>query len=101
MVLSVTDDTGVHTVIEDLLSAMSSSPSSSHRWAAVVILQSFCDRSRADYTDYIPQLLRGVIHMSVDTDQRVLYASWDCLDSVTKVLTVCRSVSPRYDTNSL
>lgn len=84
VVLSVTDDAGVHTIIDDLLSAMTSNPSPSHRWAAVIILQSFCDRSRVDYTDYIPQLLRGIIHMTIDTDQRVLLAAWDCLDSVTK-----------------
>ena len=83
--LSVTDDTGVHTIIEDLLSAMMSSSSSTQRWAAVVMLQSFCERSRADYTDYIPQLLRGVIHLTVDTDERVLLATWDCLDAITKV----------------
>jgi len=85
VILSVTDDIGVHTIIDDLLSAMTSSASSSHRWAAVIILQSFCERTRADYSDYIPQLLRGVIHMTVDTDQRVLLAAWDCLDSITKV----------------
>jgi len=88
VVLSVADDTGVHTVIEFLLSTMTSSASCAHRWAAVVVLQSFCDRSRADFTDYIPQLLRGVIHMTVDTDQRVLLAAWDCLDSITKVLLI-------------
>ena len=84
VVLSVTDDIGVHTVIADLLSAMTTSSSSTQRWAAVVILQSFCDRSRVDFTDYIPQLLRGVIHMSLDTDERILHAAWDCLDSITK-----------------
>jgi len=89
VVLSVTDDIGVHTVIDFLLSSMTSSSSCTQRWAAVVILQSFCERSRTDFTDYIPQLLRGVIHMTVDTDHRVLLAAWDCLDSITKV---------RYDT---
>jgi len=94
----VTDDAGVHTVISDLLSAMISNTSSSQRWAAVIILQSFCERSRADYTDYIPQLLRGVIHMTVDTDQRVLHAAWDCLDSITKVglLQIQRSQSHTF-----
>jgi len=82
----VTDDSGVHIVINDLLSSMSSSATSTQRWAAVVILQSFCERSRTDYTDYMPQLLRAVIHMTVDTDPRVLHAAWDCLDSITRVL---------------
>ena len=85
MLLSVTDETGIHIVINDLLSSMSSSTTSTQRWAAVVILHLFCERTRADYTDYIPQLLRAVIHMTVDGDPRVLHAAWDCLDSITKV----------------
>ena len=54
------------------------------------MLRSFCERSRAtaDITDYTPQLLRAVIHITVDTDQRLLHAAWDCLDSITKVHTL-------------
>ena len=87
VVLSITDDAGVHTLIEFLLSSMMSASSCCYRWAAVVVLQSFCERSRADFIDYVPQLLRGVIHMTIDTDPRVLHATWDCLDSITKVFT--------------
>ena len=91
--LSVSDDAGVHTVVDFLLSSMSSSAAAgstwSRRWAAVVMLRSFCERSRAaDITDYTPQLLRAVIHITVDTDQRLLHAAWDCLDSITKVHTL-------------
>ena len=88
MVLSVTDEVGVRTVIDDLLSSMMSNSVSAQRWAAVVILHSFCERTRADYSDYIPQLLRAVIHMTVDADDRVLVAAWDCLDSITKVVRI-------------
>jgi len=94
VVLSVSDDAGVHTVVDFLLSSMSSSAAGStwsRRWAAVVMLRSFCERSRAaaaDITDYTPQLLRAVIHITVDTDQRLLHAAWDCLDSITKVHTL-------------
>jgi hypothetical protein len=84
VVLSVVDDAGVRTIIDDLLSATSSG-SASQRWAATMILFTYCEQTRADYSDYIPQLLRGVIHMSIDTDTRVLEAAWDCLNAIIKV----------------
>jgi len=84
-VLSVVDETGVRTIIDDLLAATSSA-NPTQRWAATMILYTYCEQTRADYSDYVPQLLRGVIHLSIDSDKRVLEAAWDCLNAITKVI---------------
>lgn len=89
--LSVVDETGVRTIIDDLLAATSSS-NATQRWAATTILYTYCEQTRADYSDYVPQLLRGIIHLSIDSDKRVLEAAWDCLNAITKVLKVSFSL---------
>ena len=84
VVLSVTDDIGVRTVMDDLL-ASCNHQQAVLRCAAVTILKAFCEQTRVDYSDYVPQLFRGLIHLFTDTDTKVLHASWDCLNAVTKV----------------
>ncbi|XP_062579849.1 stalled ribosome sensor GCN1-like, partial [Saccostrea cucullata] len=83
VVLSVTDDVGVRTIMQELLSA-SQSPTNSECWSAVVILHTFCEKSSADYSDYLPQLFRGLIALFTRSSDRVLHAAWDCLNAVTK-----------------
>ena len=87
VVLSVVDDAGVRTVIEELLSATSNNEAS-YRCAAVLTLQAYCEQTKADYSDHVPSLFRGLIHLFISNDERVLHASWDCLNAVTKV---CRN----------
>lgn len=84
VVLSVTDDVGVRTIMDDLLSSCHN-PEPSIRCAAVTILKAFCEQTKVDYTDYVPQLFRGLIHLLTDSDEKVLHASWDCLNAITKV----------------
>ena len=54
--------------------------------AAVAILFSFCSNTRADYSDYVPQLLRGLIQLFTHTDEEMLKMAWNTLNAVTKVL---------------
>ena len=84
VVLSVVDEMGVRTIMDELLSA-TNNPSSAVRCAAITILFAYCDQTKCDYSEYVPQLLRGIIHIFVDSDPRVLIAGWDCLNAVTKV----------------
>ena len=86
VVLSVHDDVGVRTVMQELLAA-SQSPTASECWSAVVILHTFCDKTSADYSDYLPQLFRGLIGLFTNSSEKVLHAAWDCLNAVTKVST--------------
>ena len=84
VVLSVVDDMGVRTIMQELLSSANTS-SASQCWAAVSMLHAFCDKTEADYSDYLPQLFRGLIGLFVKTHEKVLHASWDCLNAITKV----------------
>lgn len=86
--LSVTDDVGVRTVMQELLSA-SQSLTASECWSAVAILHTFCEKTSADYADYLPQLFRGLIGLFTNSSERVLHAAWDCLNAVTKVSMCC------------
>jgi hypothetical protein len=84
VVLSVMDDTGMRIITEELLQA-TNNQKASYRCAAVLALQAYCEQSKTDYSEHVPALFRGLIHLFTDTDERVLHASWDCLNAVTKV----------------
>lgn len=84
VVLSVVDEVGVRVVMDELL-ATTSKDNPGLRCAAVTILHSYCELTKADYTEYVPQLFRGLLHLFTDTDERVLNAAWDCLNAVIKV----------------
>ena len=87
VVHSISDDLGVRTVIEELMSASTHQKAAS-RCAAVLVLQAFCDQTRTDYAEYIPSLFRGLMRLLTDQDSRVVASSWDCLSAVTKVSTL-------------
>ncbi|XP_011307361.1 translational activator GCN1 [Fopius arisanus] len=85
VVLSITDEAGVRTVMDQLMEATKSEDVSRRRGAAT-LLCAFCRDSRADYSQYVPQLLRGLIHLFTDDDKEVLQKSWEALSAVTKTL---------------
>ncbi|KAK0092981.1 hypothetical protein PV326_000188 [Microctonus aethiopoides] len=85
VILSITDDVGVRTVMDQLMDATKSDDSSRRRGAAT-LLCAFCRDTRADYSQYVPQLLRGLIHLFTDDDREVLQKSWEALSAVTKTL---------------
>ena len=84
VVLSVQDDRGVRTVIEELMAA-AKQPSPALSAAAVDILRAFCDKTSTDYSDYRSDLFRGLICLFVRTEDKVLLAAWECLNTITKV----------------
>ncbi|KMQ96025.1 translational activator gcn1 [Lasius niger] len=85
VVLSVTDEVGVRTVMDQLMEATRAEDLSKRRSAAT-LLCAFCRDTRADYSQYVPQLLRGLIHLFTDEDRDVLQMSWEALTAVTKTL---------------
>ncbi|XP_011149210.1 eIF-2-alpha kinase activator GCN1 [Harpegnathos saltator] len=85
VVLSVTDEVGVRTVMDQLMEATRAEDLSKRRSAAT-LLCAFCRDTRADYSQYVPQLLRGLIHLFTDEDKDVLQMSWEALTAVTKTL---------------
>jgi len=56
------------------------------RRSAATLLCAFCSQTRADYSQYVPQLLRGLIHLFADQNKEVLQMSWEALSAVTKTL---------------
>ena len=85
VILSITDEVGVRTVMDQLMDATKAEDPSRRRSAAT-LLCAFCRDTRADYSQYVPQLLRGLIHLFTDDDKDVLQMSWEALTAVTKAL---------------
>ena len=85
VVLSVTDEVGVRTIMDHLLES-SRSENVNVRRSAAALLCAFCSQTRANYSQHVPALLRGLIHLFTDSDRGVLQMSWEALSSVTKTL---------------
>ncbi|KAL4223498.1 eIF-2-alpha kinase activator GCN1 [Mactra antiquata] len=85
VVLSVEDEIGVRTIMEELLQASQSKEADRCR-ASLTILHSFCENTRCSYEEFLPQLFRGLIGLFVRSEQGVLLAAWECLNAITKKL---------------
>ncbi|KAG1668440.1 eIF-2-alpha kinase activator GCN1 [Nymphon striatum] len=85
VILSIQDDLGVRTVMDELMEA-TRDKDNGVRKAAVSLLFAFCCQTKADYTQYISQLIRGLIHLFTDDDPQVLKLSWDALNAVIKTI---------------
>jgi len=82
--MSVEDEVGLRTIMEELLSA-SKLPESDTCRASVTILHAFCENTRCDFEEFLPQLFRGLIGLFVRQNDGVLLAAWECLNAITKV----------------
>ena len=58
VILSVTDEIGVSHVLDILLDSCRS-PDPITRRGAVTLLHGFCEQTKVDYTEYVPQLIRS------------------------------------------
>ncbi|KAG8596974.1 hypothetical protein GDO81_002124 [Engystomops pustulosus] len=85
VILSVEDDVGQRIAIEDLLEATRSSDVGM-RQAAVVILNIYCAKTKADYSPHLRSLISGLMRLFNDTNSVVLNESWDALNAITKKL---------------
>ena len=56
------------------------------RRGAVTLLAAFCDQTKVDMSEYVPQLLRSLILLFTDTDKGVLAEAHSALTAVTKSL---------------
>lgn len=93
--LSVADDIGVSLVISELLSAVNSDKAHLRR-AAVTILRAYCEDTKANYTDLLPQLIRSLLHLLADSNVNVLVAAWECLNAITKVNATTANASDNF-----
>lgn len=85
VILSVSDEVGVRTIMDTLMDSTKSDQIDVRR-AAAALLSAFCTHSPGDYSQYIPQLLRGLVRLLADVDKDVLQRSWDALNAVTRTL---------------
>lgn len=83
--LSVEDDVGIRTIVDELMST-SKHPKAGMRRASISLLYTFCEKTDADYSQFIPTLFRGIIYLMNDSDELVVDMSWNALSAVTKRL---------------
>ncbi|XP_053693190.1 eIF-2-alpha kinase activator GCN1 [Sabethes cyaneus] len=85
VILSVSDEVGIRTIMDTVMeSTKSENPET--RKAAATLLCAFCTHSPGDYSQYVPQLLRGLLRLLADSDRDILQRAWDALNAVTKTL---------------
>lgn len=85
VILSVSDEVGIRTIMDTVMES-SKSDNPGTRKAAATLLCAFCTHSPGDYSQYVPQLLRGLLRLLADSDRDILQRSWDALNAVTKTL---------------
>ncbi|XP_042146594.1 eIF-2-alpha kinase activator GCN1 [Ixodes scapularis] len=83
VVLSVGDEAGVRTVVEQLLEG---ARQRAQRRGAVALLCAFCSHTKAPLGPHVPQLLRELLRLFTDTDRHVLQLAGEALAAVTKTL---------------
>jgi hypothetical protein len=66
------------------------------RRGAVTLLHAFCEQTKVDYYEYVPQLIRSLILLFVDTDEGVLQEAWNALNAVTKTLDTSTRIFPYF-----
>lgn len=92
VILSVSDEVGIRTIMDTVMeSTKSTTPET--RKAAATLLCAFCTHSPGDYSQYVPQLLRGLLRLLADSDRDVLQRSWDALNAVTKTLDSAQQIA--------
>lgn len=92
VVLSVSDEVGVHTIMDILMESTKSDQTNTRRSAAF-LLCAFCTHTPGDYSQYVPQLLRGLLRLLADSDKDVLIRSWEALSAVTKTLDSAQQIA--------
>lgn len=92
VILSVSDEVGVRTIMDTLMLSTKSNQTDVRR-AAATLLCAFCTHSPGDYSQYVPQLLRGLLQLLADTDRDVLQRSWEALNAVTKTLDSAQQIA--------
>lgn len=85
VVLAVSDDAGIRTIIDTLLET-SRSDQLPMKKSAAILLCAFCSNCPGDYSTYIAQLLNGLMRLMAEQDKDILMRAWEALNAVTKTL---------------
>ncbi|KAH8265984.1 hypothetical protein KR038_007114, partial [Drosophila bunnanda] len=92
VILSVTDETGIRTIMDILLISANSNDLCTRKSSAS-LLSAFCIHSQGNYSQYIPQLLRCLVRLMVDYDKDILQKSWEALNAVIKGLNSAQQIT--------
>ncbi|XP_036339906.1 eIF-2-alpha kinase activator GCN1 [Rhagoletis pomonella] len=85
VILSVTDETGIRTIV-DILMTSAKAENVKTRKSAASLLSAFCTHTPGDYSQYVPQLLRCLLRLMADSNRDILQRSWDALNAVVRGL---------------
>lgn len=85
VILSVSDEAGARAIVDHLLET-ARNESTKVRRASIMLLYAYCSQSKVVLSSNVPQLLRGLILLSTDSNEQVLNLSWEALNAITKSL---------------
>ncbi|XP_066921395.1 stalled ribosome sensor GCN1-like, partial [Clytia hemisphaerica] len=85
LILSVEDEVGIRTIIDELLSALKKQ-NPGIRKVGASLLAVFCKSTPGDYSMYVQQLFRVIINSMNDVDTNVVGSAWQALDALVKHL---------------
>lgn len=82
----VQEESSVQTLVDYLLGVCKQPKNTSNRYAAALLLQSYCASTKCALTPFVPQLLRGLIALFVCDEPNLLNVCWDALQAVVKAV---------------
>jgi hypothetical protein len=86
LLLSINDPDGVQTIITDLIGHAVSSEQSITKLTALDMLAWFCEKTDADYSDHIDELIRALMSLFTDKNENIVIKAWNCLNSILEPL---------------
>ncbi|XP_075147200.1 lethal (3) 80Fj isoform X2 [Haematobia irritans] len=92
VVLSVSDDVGIRTIMDTLMSS-AKSDNLATRKSSASLLSAFCIHTPGNYAQYVPQLLRCLLRLLADEDRDILQRSWEALNAVVKGLDSAQQIA--------
>ena len=85
LVLTVSDDVGVNTLM-DVLCDYTRIDDLSKKRTAITLICVYCTNTKTSYIKYVPTLIRLVIRLFIQEDSILLQAAYDTLNAIVKSL---------------
>jgi hypothetical protein len=86
LLLSIDDEDGIKTIVNELIQLSTDNGSLKVRVASLDMLNIFCSRTEADYTEYVEDLIRDLFNLLNEQEEELLVKAWDCLKSIINTL---------------
>lgn len=82
LLVSVQDPDGIRSIVHDLLQQITDSKSNtSTKLAALDMLNWFCSKTEADYSAHVDDLVKNMLNLFVEKNDKILLKAWTCLNS--------------------